>query len=187
MKLLSLFFLNLDLNFDCFQYGKKLEQMSTKTNNSDISSSNEDGTLYKFDDLRSLTSFNSSELSRDTKNPDSGIGTSTASSCLNRRDKTNNLIVKKVELLDELKTLLSLSPKSKTKSLQKTQAESLQFENTESVADSGKEVTCSESNTNTSSNLNPPSEEYDVDFLMLQAIQYIKKLKKHQKKSIIIK
>lgn len=151
--------------------------MSTKTNNSDISYSNEDGTLYKFDDLRSLTSFNSSEMSRDTKNPDSGIGTSTTSSCLmDRRDKAKNLVVKKVELLDELKALLNMSPKINSKPQINSQVESLQFQNTESVTDSGKDNTLSESN------MNPSNEDYDVDHLMLKAIQYIKKLKKHNKK-----
>lgn len=163
----------------CLVCFRKIEIMSTKTNNSDISSSNEDGTLYKFDDLRSLTSFNSSEMSRDTKNPDSGIGTSTTSSCLmNRRDKANNLVVKKVELLDELKSLLNMSPKVNSKSPIDSHVESLQFENAESAADSGKD------NTSSQSNSNPPNQDYDVDLLMLKAIQYIKKLKKHNKKCI---
>ncbi|RNA12058.1 hypothetical protein BpHYR1_037271 [Brachionus plicatilis] len=155
--------------------------MSTKTNNSDISSSNEDGTLYKFDDLRSLTSFNSSEMSRDTKHPDSGIGTSTTSSCLNRRDKTNNFVVKKVELIDELKSLLNMSPKSNSKSQINSQVDSLQFDNTESVTDSGKDNNSLESITNSSSINVPSNQENDVDLIMLKAIQYIKKLKKKQK------
>lgn len=155
--------------------------MSTKTNNSDISSSNEDGTMYKFDDLRSLTSFNSSEMSRDTKHPDSGIGTSTTSSCLNRRDKTNNFVVKKVELIDELKSLLNMSPKSNSKSQINSQVDSLQFDNTESVTDSGKDNNSLESIANSSSINAPSNQENDVDLIMLKAIQYIKKLKKKQK------
>ena len=109
--------------------------MSTKTNitNSDQSavSSNEDsGTLSKYSDYqRSSASFNSSEKSRDTNNRNggsSGIGTSISSSSargsttlsssshhhpnaqLAQVAKAQKLFVKRVELLDELKSLLNL-------------------------------------------------------------------------------
>ena len=106
--------------------------------NSDQSavSSNEDGTMSKYSDYqRSSASFNSSEMSRDTnKNREgsSGIGTSISSNsnrnssshshshhqtshqfeqhqaAQHQANKAQRLFVKRVELLDELKSLLSL-------------------------------------------------------------------------------
>ncbi|CAF0706713.1 unnamed protein product [Brachionus calyciflorus] len=176
--------------------------MSRKTNHSDASSSNEDGTLYKYDDLRSSTSFNSSEISRSSKVPDSGIGTSTTSSCMNHRD-ASQLVVKKIELLDELKSLLKIKDTPTQSHIDKSSNVN-KFDTCsefDSSVDMIKECGSEKLNTlnltnsslitknNSSKDLNSIKNsevktDYDVDFLVSKAIQYIKKLKKNQIKQM---
>lgn len=154
-----------------------------------------------FDIYRSSASFNSSEMSHNKK-ADSGLGSTS-----NTSESANNpYIVKKVELLEELKNLLKLSNPSTKSSrnnflLQRSDLNSSSSNNNDTADDeehANQEFTSEmhEENKSVVSNSKPSittntmttrttrncvQNDYDVDLIMHKAIQYIKKLQKIKK------
>ena len=175
--------------------------MSNKTNltNSDTSniSSNEDGTVSKYSDYQrsyGSSAYSSSQLSRDTKNQESGIGTSVSSSVThgashhhhhhhghaaqnsNMSTSSSSTNKNRFALIDELNALINPGA-------------SAGGDNQKSKSASSSSYTLL--NTSVGAGVGPgqveakqqpiSSQQIDVDSVMFKAIQYIKKLQESSK------